>query len=172
MNMTMNSRDRVLAAFHHQEPDRVPRWCGSSEEFWTKAKASLGLDDEGLRVRFGDDFRRVLPRHLDSGRPLPEGAHTRTVFGVERGGRGLGMPLSHPLQNATAEEIHSWNWPGPEQVDVSHVRGEIEQWEGRYAILGGDWSPYWHDAIDMLGMEELYILISLQRCDRFPTRAD
>ena len=28
---------------------------------------------------------------------------------------------------------------------------------GRYAVLGGDWSPFWHDAIDLLGMETLYL---------------
>ena len=28
----MNSRERVLAAFAHTEPDRVPRWCGTSPE--------------------------------------------------------------------------------------------------------------------------------------------
>jgi len=53
----MTSRERVLAAFDHVEPDRVPAWCGASAEFWTKAKRTLGLDDEGLRLRFGDDFR-------------------------------------------------------------------------------------------------------------------
>ena len=47
----------MLAAFDHVEPDRVPAWCGASAEFWTKAKRTLGLDDEGLRLRFGDDFR-------------------------------------------------------------------------------------------------------------------
>ena len=25
----------------------------------------------------------------------------------------------------------------------------------RYAILGGEWAPFWHDAIDLLGMENL-----------------
>ena len=63
----MNSRERVLAAFAHEEPDRVPAWCGSSAEFWAKAKRTLGIaDDEALRIRFGDDFRRVLP-----GTPAP-----------------------------------------------------------------------------------------------------
>ena len=33
----MNSRQRVLTALAHQEPDRVPAWCGASEEFWEKA---------------------------------------------------------------------------------------------------------------------------------------
>jgi len=42
----------VLIAFEHEEPDRVPMWCGASPEFWEKAKRKLGLDDEGLRRRF------------------------------------------------------------------------------------------------------------------------
>ena len=41
----MNSCERVLTAFAHEEPDRVPAWCGASAEFWTKAKLDLGLDD-------------------------------------------------------------------------------------------------------------------------------
>ena len=61
----MNSRDRVLTAFAHQEPDRVPAWCGASEEFWAKAKRELDLDDEarefltGLADREGCSARAV-----------------------------------------------------------------------------------------------------------------
>jgi uroporphyrinogen decarboxylase len=33
----------VLCAFAHEEPDRVPRWCGASPEFIAKAKLQLGL---------------------------------------------------------------------------------------------------------------------------------
>jgi uroporphyrinogen decarboxylase len=40
-------------------------------------------------------------------------------------------------------------------MDVSRVRDEALAWGRRYAILGGDWSPYWHDACDLLGMEGL-----------------
>ena len=79
----MNSRERVLTAFAHEEPDRVPRWCGASPEFCTKAKRLLQLeDDESLRVRFGDDFRRVWARYAGPGFPLLPGATCRTVFGV------------------------------------------------------------------------------------------
>jgi uroporphyrinogen decarboxylase len=59
-NMQMTSRERVLVAFEHEEPDRVPCWCGASVEFWDKAKRQLQLDDESLRIRLGDDFRRVF----------------------------------------------------------------------------------------------------------------
>jgi hypothetical protein len=56
-NENMTSRERVLAAFEHQEPDRVPAWCGASVEFWEKAKRDLQLDDEGLRC----PLRRRFP---------------------------------------------------------------------------------------------------------------
>ena len=66
----MNSRKRVLAVFDHQEPDRVPCWCGASVEFWEKAKKELSLDDEGLRLRFRDDFRRVFAEYAGPEFPL------------------------------------------------------------------------------------------------------
>ncbi len=151
----MNSRQRVLTAFAHEEPDRVPAWCGASEGFWDKAKAELGLDDEGLRIRFGDDFRRVFARYAGPEFPLSAAATCRTVFGVERTGLGYGQPMSHPLARATLREIHGYAWPDPAWMDVSGIRDDAEAYEGRYAILGGDWSPFWHDLIDLFGMETL-----------------
>jgi len=154
----MTSRERVLAAFEHQEPDRVPRWCGASPEFWQKAKRQLGIaDDEALRVRFGDDFRRVWARYAGPQFALSPGATYRTPFGVERHGLGYGQPTSHPLAQATLKQVHDYPWPDPKWMDVSRIRQEALAWNRQYAILGGDWSPFWHDAIDLLGMENLYL---------------
>lgn len=155
----MNSRERVLTAFAHQEPDRVPAWCGASVGFWEKAKRELGLDDEGLRVRLGDDFRRVFARYTGPLPPLKPPATSATVFGVLRTGFGYGQPLGHPLANATLKDVHDYPWPNPAWTDVSHIRAEAESYGGRYAILGGDWSPFWHDLIDLLGMEWLCYLM-------------
>jgi len=117
----MTARERVLAAFAHEEPDRVPAWCGSSAEFWAKAKRELGFaedDDEGLRRRFGDDFRRVRAGYSGPIPDLPEGVNSRTVFGVDRSGMGYGQPVSHPLAEATLEEVHAYPWPDPAWADV------------------------------------------------------
>lgn len=154
----MTSRERVLAAFAHQEPDRVPVWCGASEEFWGKAKAELGLDDESLRQFFGDDFRRLYAQYAGPVFPLKHPQATcRTVFGVERKGMGYGQPIDHPLARATLDQIHQYPWPDPEWMDVSGIGEAARAWNGEYAILGGDWSPFWHDAIDLLGMEGLML---------------
>ena len=159
----MTSRERVLAAFDHEEPDRVPRWCGASPEFIAKAKRQLALPDtEALFVRLGDDFRRVFARYAgpDEFGPtakLQPGASYRSAFGVERHGYGYGQPLSQPLAHASLQEVHEYPWPHPEWMDVSQIRAEALAWNRQYAILGGDWSPFWHDAIDLLGMETLFL---------------
>ena len=156
--MGLTPRERVLTTFDHREPDCVPKWCGASPEFWAKAKRELGIaDDEGLRRRFGDDFRRVFATYTGPELELSPGATCRTPFGIERHGIGYGQPTSHPLADATPKEVRDYPWPDPQWMDVSGIRAEAESHGGRYAILGGDWSPFWHDAIDLLGMEGLYM---------------
>ena len=39
------------------------------------------------------------------------------------------------------------------------MRKEAAAWGGQFAILGGDWSPFWHDVIDLVGMEGIYYLM-------------
>jgi uroporphyrinogen-III decarboxylase len=117
----------------------------------------LNLNDEELRVRFADDFRRVFAPYRGPQPDLPPEATHATIFGVARAGLGYGQPLEHPLAGATLREVHEYLWPDPTQVDVSRVRQNAEAHGGQYAILGGDWSPYWHDLIDLLGMENMYL---------------
>jgi len=155
--LKMNSRDRVLAAFEHEEPDRVPCWCGASEEFWHKARKQLDLDDEGLRRRFRDDFRRVHAEYTGPQFPLSEDAKSRTVFGIERQGIGWGQPMAHPLSQATIKDVQEYPWPDPDWVDVGSIKTQADAYGREYAILGGDWSPFWHDAIDLLGMENFLV---------------
>jgi uroporphyrinogen decarboxylase len=154
----MNGRERVLTTFGYEEPDRVPRWCGASPEFLAKARQALNLpDDESVFVRFGDDFRRVSTRYVGPIVPLSPGAIYRTVFGIERAGLGYGQPLTHPLAEASLRDVHEYPWPDPNWQDVSLIRQEALAWNREFAILGGDWSPFWHDAVDLLGMENLYL---------------
>ena len=123
----MTSRERVLCAFAHEEPDRVPCWCGASPEFLAQAQAALGVDSvEQVLVRFGDDFRRVHARYAGPEFALSPGAESRTIFGIERHGIGYGQPLRHPLAGATLAQIHDYAWPDPAWMDVSHVRAEAE----------------------------------------------
>jgi len=158
----MTSRERVLASFEHREPDRVPAWLGASPEFRTLARSFLNLaTDEDLSLSVGDDFRRVYAKYAGPVDRSPDshflcsGATSRTLFGVERHGYGYGQPLEHPLQDArTPADLDEFSWPDPAWMKVVEIRAEALEWNGRFAILGGDWSPFFHDAIDLFGMEK------------------
>lgn len=161
--MSLTSKERVLASFEFEQPDRVPAWMGASPEFRELARKYLGLaDDESLSIYLRDDFRRVFARYAGPAKRSPTANLThpeatyRTPFNVQRYGYGYGMPLDCPLVNAkTVNEIHDYPWPDPAWMDVSHIRDEALAYNGQYAILGGDWSPFWHDAIDLLTFENL-----------------
>lgn len=165
ISMSMTSKERVLAAFAHVEADRVPTWLGASPELRQMMVDHLGLaDDEALSVYVGDDFRRVYavysgPDEFSPDKNLLPGSTYRTPFGVERHGYGYGMPRFHPLANAALADVHAYRWPDPAWMDPSGIRAEAEKWGGQYAILGGDWSPFWHDAIDLVDMDKLCYLM-------------
>jgi uroporphyrinogen-III decarboxylase len=156
----MNSRERVLAAFAHEEPDRVPCWCGASSEFWNNAKAKLNLDDEGLKLRFRDDFRSVAPRWLPpTYDAVASGGSLPSMFGIHRSGLGCGLPDSHPLAGATLSQVHDYAWPDPAHIQVSHLREQALKYQGQYAMMTGPWSRFFHDTADLVGMEQLYYLM-------------
>jgi uroporphyrinogen decarboxylase len=117
--------------------------------------------DEELSLHIGDDFRRVYAKYSGPPYRSPDshftrpGAICRTPFGVERHGYGFGQPLDHPLKDAqTLPDLDKFPWPDPVWMDVAEIRTNGLKWNGRYAVLGGDWSPFFHDAIDLLGMEK------------------
>lgn len=150
----MTSKERVRAVFNGEIPDRIPMWCGASPEFMEKAKKELGVStEEEVLERFHDDFRRVYSRYVGPDR------NGKSDFGVERHGIGYGQPVSHPLQDASLEEIHGYTWPSPDWYDVTHIREEALAYQEEYAIMCGEWSPIFHDAIDLLGMESMMILM-------------
>jgi len=163
----MTSRERVLAVFAGDIPDQVPAWLGASPEWKALAKARAGLKtDEALALYVGDDFRRVYARYAGPPECSPDRAFhhseatARTPFGVERTGYGYGQPVEHPLAQArTVSDIERHPWPDPCWMDVSRIRDEALSWGGRFAILGGDWSPFYHDAIDLLGMETFMVML-------------
>ena len=162
MAKQMTSRERVLTAFAHEEPDHAPCWLGASPEWKALACDYLNLpNDEALLRYLGDDFRRVFATYAGPPERSPDlmlsspRATWRSPFDIERHGYGYGMPLSNPLKGATLQQALDFPWPDPDWMDVSQVGRDARQWGGEYAILGGDWSPFWHDALDLLDFDGL-----------------
>lgn len=147
----LNSRDRVLAAFDRKQFDRAPIWCGVTPEFWTRAVKELGVDDEGVHSRLGDDVRRIYAI-VQRPERLTAGALGRTLFGVDRHVPGVGVLTSHPLAHSTLDQIAKYAWPDP-NWGIQLVGGpQIKAHQ--YAAIGGLCNGFWHDLIDLVGVEE------------------
>ena len=125
------------------------------------ASAALGLDDEGLRRRLGDDFRRVAAKYAGPDLGLSPGATWKSPFGIERDGhRVRPAPLPSPPQRRRRSATSSTTRGRiPTGWTSRTCRAEAESWGGEFAILGGDWSPFWHDVIDFVGLERLYYMM-------------
>ncbi len=147
-------RHRFLSAFDQQPIKSIPRWLGSSREFIEKVSSLLGIDEEAFHKRISDDLRWI------ESEPIGQSNLRIDPFGIRRIGSGYGQPASHPLKESTSiERLRDYPWPKAEAVDISGIRSRVESIGGEYAIAGGPWSPFWHDAIDLVSLESLACLM-------------
>lgn len=143
----MSSRERVLAALHHQEPDRVPMALWGSyyslqdQTYFNllkhmklgrpvppfrryKPRNSNYLDDRVLD-RLGTDVRYVWLGFTDLGGARPD--RMRDAWGVQwrRMGEYI-TPVSAPLAEATLEDVEAYPWPDVAQfVRLDELRGRL-----------------------------------------------
>jgi uroporphyrinogen decarboxylase len=153
----MTSKERVLTAFAHQQPDRVPIDYACNPGIDKRLKQHYGLDEndgEGLRRVLGVDFRGVGapyvgPKlHADiPGRTVDNwGIHRRWV---EHSSGGYWDYCDWPLQSATVEEVEAWPMPSPDQFDYSRVREQCERQKEFCVCVGHAGLP---DIINSTGM--------------------
>jgi hypothetical protein len=153
----MTSKERVLTAFAHAEPDRVPIDYSANPEIDLALKEHYGLakdDGEGLLRALGVDFRYVgapyagPKRHEDvPGRQVDFWGIRKRWIEHETG--GYWDYCDFPLARATAEEVEAWPMPSADDFDYSEAAAGC----GRYAdfcVVAGD--PGMCDIINKTGM--------------------
>ncbi len=157
MPKPMTSKERVLTAIAHQQPDRVPIGsvhCNGNID--QRLKAHFGVsDNEGLNQALRVDLRGAWvpytgPRlHAElPGRNVDQlfGVHTRWI---EHESGGYWDFCDFPLQDATLEEAETWPMPNPDDFDYSGV-AECCKRNAQYAITVG--GPGIGDIINSTGM--------------------
>jgi uroporphyrinogen decarboxylase len=154
----MTSRERVTAALHHQEPDRVPLDIGGGNstsllvETYENLKQYMGINtptriaskafriaalDEEMMARLGGDLRPVWlkgPKRLAP--PPPSEPDTFIdMWGIKYrkadypGGYYWEM-CGHPLANATISDLDKYSWPDPD--DPGWFEGLAEEVKNLY----------------------------------------
>jgi uroporphyrinogen decarboxylase len=150
----MNSRERVILALNHKEPDRIPIDLGGTivssitRSAYIELKKYLAMPledftmldyvqqlpylDEALMQRFGADFRMVqLPAATAPGlKMFREGDYYAFV---DRWGSKLHMPVDgglyfdwvdFPIKEPTMEALHGYKWPEPDPIAYHERLGQ------------------------------------------------
>jgi uroporphyrinogen decarboxylase len=141
----MTPKQRVLTAFAHAEPDRVPIDYFANPGVDARLKEHHGLapeDDEGLRRALGVDFRGFVtpyvgPRlHAEvAGRWVDPQWGTRKRW-IEHEAGGYMDYCDFPLRDADEETVANWPMPSPDDYDYSGVEAWCQANEP-YALYVG-----------------------------------
>ena len=145
MREKMRAKERVLAAFAGQEPDRVPINYLANPGIDGRLKAHLSLDqrdDTGLREALGVDFRSVSAPYV--GPKLHEdrpgvvvdmwGIHRRWI---EHDTGGYWDYCDFPLKGATLDEVESWPMPSPDDFDYAQAAEQSKRFALYCVVTGG-----------------------------------
>lgn len=143
----LSHRERVMLAFDHQEPDRVPMdLMGNAsmiiDETYFKLKEHLGFEEDIEPIRKGStanyydvrvleyfdiDFRRLfLPTTSgDKYTYLDDGTFIGP-WGIQWSKTGIYVNyIGHPLDGADLDEVANYEWPDPHEL--WHTEGLAEE---------------------------------------------
>lgn len=142
---TMTPKERALAAFAHQIPDRVPidYFCNAGID--RRLRAHFGVsehDGEGLLKALGVDFRYVWPRYIGK-RLHPEvpGRHVDPISGIrtrwiEHASGGYWDFCDFPLADASDEQLDNWPIASADDFDYAGMREQCLRHKDFCIILG------------------------------------
>ena len=180
--MPWTSRQRVIAAIEHRQPDRVPIDFNPVPDFYRNLTVHLGLDIEatgdvgfmeeaiphpGVLAALGADLISVKlgPPASATKRPPPSAPGKGLVtdgwgVGLKRihqgGGGSYLEPVYHPLAEATLVDLVSYPWPDPSAPG----RGEGAAAEAKrlyedtdLALVGRFGGPIVQTAIYLMGFQ-------------------
>jgi len=156
----MTSRERVLTALAHQEPDRTPR------DFWAEPPSlnrlfhHLGHTDQD---RLLDDLGIDIA-HLEAPptpeRPLDDGVHQnywgeRFVYQDTPWG-----PMREDVPGALADakslsDLEAFDWPTPDCLDRSQLREQCRRHEQRALLYG--FADIWQRPALVRGWEGMFV---------------
>jgi uroporphyrinogen decarboxylase len=139
----MNSRDRVLSALNHVQPDRVPSdYFGTPEIESALLKHFRVQTHDELLAALGTDIRNVMPDYVGPPlKKLADGSYEdiwgtiRTPLANEYG--EYAEPSYQPFAKMqTLEEVEAHRWPSTDWYDYSTIVPQCRALEG-YAICTG-----------------------------------
>jgi uroporphyrinogen decarboxylase len=143
----MTPRERWLALFAGEKPDRIPTDYWATDEVTDRLLRELRCSDkEELYAKLHiDGLLHVDPRQTVEHHPDDPQAD---VWGMRRKPVNYGSGSydefdNHPLADiATPEEMHAYRWPDPDAYDFERFRHDITHAPRHRAIRVGQFEPF------------------------------
>jgi len=141
----LNSRERLRAIISGQPADHTGFWLGNPHaDTWPILHDFFGTDsEEAIRQHLGDDYRWIPGGKYEH--PVREKMF-EIPGKVAHGTRG-------PLADAEdAADLSCYEWPRLEDIEFGPVLDALRG-AGPYYRASGFWTPFWHNVMDLFGME-------------------
>lgn len=153
------SRERVLAALRHEQPDRAPCDFWAEPPAWNRLLAHVGHNDKERLLR---DLA-VDIRHLDAPGP-PDISVGNGIFQNLWGERFVYNqtfwgPMREDIKGALAKarsfsELEAFPWPSPDGIDRSQLRRQCAEHE-QFALVYG-FADIWQRPALVRGWETFF----------------
>ncbi|MEG2188702.1 MAG: uroporphyrinogen decarboxylase family protein [Christensenella sp.] len=153
-------KQRALAPFLRKQTDRFPMWYGGAPETTQNVIDELGAKDEqqAFYEMLDIDFCTYRPKYIGQKRETYADTTRMCEWGILRGGAHYGQALTHPLAGAlTVADVEKYKgFENPDEYDVKITEDELRRAQD-YCIIGGCWSPFFHDSTELMDMEEFFV---------------
>jgi uroporphyrinogen decarboxylase len=143
----MTPRERWLALLNGRKPDRIPT------DYWATGEVTQRLMKD-LSCADADELYEKLHidgvTHIGAARTSwkhPDDAQA-DIWGIRRrsisyGSGVYGELANHPLAGAkTAEDVHAFKWPSPDDHDWEQFKKQVEQIDFHQIVRCGGYEPF------------------------------
>ena len=164
----MTSKQRVLTAVNHSQPDRTPITFDAEREVYELLYNHFDTDSK--KVLFDTlniDTWMILPKGFEP-QPIGRKNHKQSVWGyrtvaVNYTGGTYDEIYYNPLAGKDSiDDIKNWKAPGVDQLDFSHFTSEAKSQKNRAIIGVFTWGAYFI-ASYVRGMEDLFMDFALRK---------
>lgn len=166
----MTQRERVLAAFNHEENESIPAYVRIIENWESHKEYFQVKHQKELFDKLGNTIRSFVPdsQHKKTGIPGTNVDCQVTIdvtsWGVPEEFAGTYSDLiSRPLGQAeTIKDIENHKWPSGSEWDFSGMNGKLIS-ETELARLSPSWMPVFSRLAELFGMERTLTDLYLNR---------
>ncbi len=150
----MNSRERIRTIIAGEAADRCGFWLGNPhDDTWPIYLDYFGAaDQEALRRRLNDDYRWFDPASFPGAYRHPDGREMfPSLLGRQQTGDVGALADCENLQ-----QVEDYEWPNPDFLDFEPCLAAMRE-AGDVYRAGGMWCPFYHNVMDLFGMESYMI---------------